>query len=496
MSEYQTTPNHVQAPKQLAENPQSEMATGGSSFAPPAFQLKAGNTQVIQRQDPTAEEDTNDYDALAKQLYDGIHYIWGTNEQAIYGALSSISGNAAALKELRRVYKANHDEDLIPALRGDTSGQVLATIAAYFAADSEALAILLFDGMDGATTDEDAVEGALRAVAGNRTAVAALKKAYYDRYGVDLRTDIQGDFSGGAEESMLALLGNEYESMESYRDITGRDELGPYEWLKDDRESQSGTWDTAMTNMTRDQVPDILQPFEQVRDYYVWIARKLDDMGHESRWVKGALVLVDELTDTYDEGAFTSGHWIVTPGKDVIPLLEDLNVGIVNYAITQFHRLMFGDLKDEPLKGTAAYEFDKQFVNHEQRNVAFDVYSKYAGTDAITAIDQMFNHTGFLGNALGAMTAVGMASEIPTHPGLIGADLTDAGTRYGEDARTHVPLYMLWPDQHRSEGDYPGIDSLMDQGEIDPWYNEQGNDPNDVYESYKRVNDKIMANEW
>lgn len=492
MSDFKTPQSPAHAPKQLVSSPQKD-TDGGPALSPPTFQLQASPANdVVQRQ-----EDGNDYDALAKSLYDGIHYIWGTNEAAIYKALAKVSGNAASLKKLREVYQKNHSADLIAELRGDTSGKVLAKIADYFAADSQALAILLFEGMDGAGTDPDAVDAALAVVAGNPVAVANLKQAYYDKYGVDLRTDIQNDFSGSAETSRLALLGNEYESLEAYKEITGREALGSYEWLKADREAQNGTWDTAMTNMTRDQVPDVLQPFDQVRDYYVWISRKLDAMGHESRWVKGALVLVDELTDTYDEGMFTSGHWIVTPGKDVIPLLEDLNVGIVNYAITQFHRLMFGDLKDEPLKGTDAYEFDKQFVNHEQRQVAFDVYSKYKGTDAIDAIDKMFNHTGFLGNTLGLMTATGLASEIPTHPGLIQGDLTDENTRFGEDARTHVPLYMLWPDQHRSDGDLPAIDALMDKKEIDPsFYKDGGKDPNDVYESYNRVNKKIMANEW
>ena len=293
---------------------------------------------------------------------------------------------------------------------------------------------------------------------------------------------------------MLGMFGNEYNDMEHFTELTGRQELGPYEWLKEDRENNlSGSFDTAMENMTRDQVPDILLPFVQVRDYYVWVTRKLDEKGHESRWVKGALYLVDELADTYDEGV-TSGHWFVTPGQDVIPLLEDLNVGIVNYAITQFHRLLYGDLKDDPLQGVDAYEFDRQFIEHEQGEVAFSVYSEYEGTDAIETIDAMFNGTGFIGNAIDAMSWAGLANGVPTFPDLTQADLTDPDSRFGQDARTHIPLYMLYPDMHRSGGAYPRIDELLDGQGIDPQTGES--DDNDVYEDLTDVNETIMNAEW
>ena len=300
---------------------------------------------------------------------------------------------------------------------------------------------------------------------------------------VQLQTTLGLRSGGGAA---ISLMDNEYASMEEYTEQTGRTELGPYEWLESDRESQSGTWDTAMENMTRDQVPNILEPFVQVRDYYIWVARKIEEMGHESRWVLGALVLVNELADTYDEGIFVTGQAMST---GVLPLLEELNVGIANYAITQFHRLLYGDHSETILRGEAAYQFDLQFVMHEQRTVAHPIYEEHEGTQGLSDMNSLFNGYGFVGNA-----AEIVGPPIPTHEGIIGADLTDADTRFGEDARTNVPMYMLWPEYHRS------TNAERPEGALNPNLatidSEMEREEGDVYESYQEANEGIMGRDW
>lgn len=467
----------------------SESHSGQGFLSPPAFQLKAD--PVVQR-----KKEGDIYDQLCEQIKDAIYGL-GTDEEAVYEALAA----APNINTLRERYQVVVGANMMADIRGDFGGEDLRKVISYFPTNYDAMAELLYYAMDGAGTDEDVVYNTLKSVTGNPSASMGLKRAYMDRYGVDLRTDIRGDFSYGAEEKAFALFGNEFEDMESYQEITGKTELGDYHWLKADRESQSGTWETAMVNMTRDEVEDVLQPFEQVRDYYIWVTKKLDEKGHESRWVKGALHLVDELSDTYDEGV-TSGHWFLTPGKDVIPMLEDLNVGIVNFAIKQFNKLLYGELKDNPLQGEDAYLFDKDFIMKEQGIVAAPIYEQYAGTDAIEAMNNLFNGYGMEGNAVDAMTWAGLVNEVPTHPELINADLTDPESGYGVDARINVPLWMLYPDRHRSSDidpenpAYPQIDSLMDQREIDPWHGDGGKDPHDVYESYNRVNTTIMENEW
>lgn len=286
---------------------------------------------------------------------------------------------------------------------------------------------------------------------------------------------------------------NEYESLAAFQQATGESALGSYQWIKADRLSQSGSWITACENITRDQAQGKLLPFAQVRDYYIWVTRTLDGMGHESRWVKGALYLVNELTNKY-EGGMKMGTWSAT---EVIPLLEELNVGIVDYAITQFHRLMYGDLKDNPLQGDDAYEFDKQFIQTEQGQVAFEVYSRYEGTKALDTMNGMFTKESWLGWA-----ASFVASEIPTHQKHIQADLNDPETNFGQDARTNIPLYMLYPDQHRS-GIYAEVDRLMDLQEYEKIFQPSTwerkfwlEDPDGVYKSYSRVNETIMDKEW
>lgn len=314
----------------------------------------------------------------------------------------------------------------------------------------------------------------------------------------------------GEEEEQIQetpITNNEFESMDDLKAKTGQTALGKYQWLKADREGQTGTWETAMVNMTKDQKPNILLPFEQVRDYYIWVTRKLDAKGHESRWVKGALYLVDELADTYDEGV-TSGNWWITPGKEVIPLLEDLNVGIVNYAITQFYRLLYGDLSENPLVGEAAYQFDREFIQTEQGEVAQEVYEKYDGTEALAVMNKIFNGTGFVGNA-----AEALSNEIPTFPDYFKTDLEDSDSNYGRAQRIDVPLFMLYPDRHHTDENYEkqdtifgypvgnprNIQDLMDQEHLDGWYEspwDKAKDPEGVYESFHDVNETIMNREW
>lgn len=477
----QNSPLQTKAEPQVAQ-PEFQ----GPTMAPPALQLQATQSSPIQRQD----EPATDYDSLAQQIYDGVHHASLSNgltdEAAIFNALSQVQGNASAIRSLRQAYQSNHNENMITAVRAEfqTQGNT-ERFASLVAADLTSLCIILHSSLG--NHDRTGVNAALKQVTGDQARVQALRSRYQQLYNENLRVRIQttlGLRSGGS--TALGLMDNEYASMEEYRSLTGRSELGPYEWLTADRESQSGSWDTAMVNMTRDQVPNILEPFVQVRDYYIWVARKIEEKGHESRWVLGALVLVNELADTYEEGVFVTGQAF---SVGVLPILEDLNVGIANYAITQFHRLLYGDFSDVVLRGQQAYEFDLQFVNHEQREVAFPIYEQYAGTSALSDMNGLFNGTGFVGNA-----AEMLGPAIPTHPDIIGSDLTDAGTRYGEDARTNVPLWMLWPELHRS------TNAQSPNGPLNPNMTrmdaEMESGQGSVFESYQSANRNIMSKDW
>ncbi|TRX34210.1 hypothetical protein FNW52_14350 [Flavobacterium sp. ZT3R18] len=54
-----------------------------------------------------------------------------------------------------------------------------------------------------------------------------------------------------------------------------------------------------------------------------------------------------------------------------------MNLGICDYAITQFYELFYGKYKDTSLENDAdAYAFDLQFVKHEQGVVAPPIYAK------------------------------------------------------------------------------------------------------------------------
>ena len=315
--------------------------------------------------------------------------------------LSQVAGKANELNELRAAYREYTDRNLMYDLRHAFQEEDLAQLVSNFHCDPDGQAQLLYHAMKDNGTDNLAVEETLKLIRSDPSAGRELRNAFKARYGGDLRDWIKGDYYGEGEEEILGMFGNEFLSMERFTELTGRTELGRYEWLKEDRENNlSGTFDKAMEAMTRDQAQDVLLPFEQVRDYYIWIDRKLQAKGNHSRWVKGALYLVDELTDTFEEGSVATGNWSFGGAQRAIPLLEDLNVGIANYAITQFYRLLYGDLKDNPLLGDDAYEFDRDFVKQEQGSEAFKIYNRYKGSTELRVLNQMFNGKGYTGSLL------------------------------------------------------------------------------------------------
>jgi RHS repeat-associated protein len=284
---------------------------------------------------------------------------------------------------------------------------------------------------------------------------------------------------------MVDPLGDkEYKNMNSYTKETGLDKLGKYDWLRKDRIKRTSTWDNAMAHITRDKKSGELAPFAQVRDYYIWAHQKNQERGHESRWALGALYLVNDLADAYDEGLITTGTWFASNG--LTDLLGELNMKIANYAITQFHRLLYGDLSHSPLKGVDAYNFDVNFVLQEQKEIALPVYLKYTGTNALNQLNSIFNGTGFLGFGSDFISI-----HMPSSMGMLNSNLLSKTDNFGVAARIHIPLFMLYPDTHKSGSLYGGssqMDEIMKTG------SSKGYNP--MYASFRFVNQLIMRKKW
>ena len=113
----------------------------------------------------------------------------------------------------------------------------------------------------------------------------------------------------------------------------------------------------------------VLGQFEQIADFYKLLKDKIAKSKHKSRWLKGAYKLVNALK------IMDGGFSIVD--NDVEVILSELNLGICDFAITQFYELFYGNRKNNPLDTMKkAYDWDLAFVKHEQGVLAIPIYKK------------------------------------------------------------------------------------------------------------------------
>jgi hypothetical protein len=245
----------------------------------------------------------------------------------------------------------------------------------------------------------------------------------------------------------LKIYSGEYVNYETYKKIYGSDafELSNNDWhgawLLSDRKEKNARWKNAMETITRNKWTNVLKPFAQIRDYYLWVQYYANLKGYKSRWAKGASYLVDELADAYEEGLTPANqiNWSDNLGSHI---LQDLNLGIANFAIGQFNKLFFGSDISRAKNDSDAYLWDKDFIEKEQVTVvAFDVYSKYEGTNMLNDLNKMTRKES-VGN-LGANPS----RFIPDFS-KVGVNVNDASTQFGASGRFNIPLFMIWTFNH------------------------------------------------
>jgi hypothetical protein len=238
----------------------------------------------------------------------------------------------------------------------------------------------------------------------------------------------------------------EYASYQAYTNVLGtnaqslssKDWYGA--WLTSDRVGRTLRWKNAMVTITKNQWLNVLKPFAQVADYYLWAQSKADSLGHQIRWAKGAAYLVADLADSYETGVTTAN--VTDMGERMgESILSDLNMGIVNFAIGKFYNLFYGN--DQAKKtGNAAYIWDLQFIYNEQAIVAWNVYPNYNGTPELSTLQDITQKTGLYGTMAGLI-----AHPIPNFAS-VACYVSDPTSRYGELGRINIPLFMLWPSIH------------------------------------------------
>jgi hypothetical protein len=236
----------------------------------------------------------------------------------------------------------------------------------------------------------------------------------------------------------------EFPDLETYTLATGRNTLTNGCWLTKNRDANDATWQNSCMYILEHKLQGVLAPFAQIADFYTLLDDKItNETQHKTRWLKGAKKLVNSLKIM--DNSFANSF----VGNDVEIILNELNIGICDYAITQFYELFYGKYKDNPLvKRQDAYEWDLAFVQHEQGVVAVPIYSK---TNKATLEkyqdmadqDAKGNH-GFGGYVMGKIPALRV---IPEFDDPWEGKVTDA------QFRIDLPMLMLWLDRHKPKGD-------------------------------------------
>ena len=195
-----------------------------------AMQAHAGNaaTQRLARQAAPGGLATSQAESIARRLEDAMSG-WGTDEEAIYGALSGRT--AADMVVIRQAYQRLFSENLDAELRDELNDEELARVTQMMApvADESAqtereqqvaamnrgrvIVEQLVDAMEGLGTEEDQIFNAL--MGRTREEVREIRAQYRVRTGRPLEYALADELSGGELQRALGLLGVASEEFEN-----------------------------------------------------------------------------------------------------------------------------------------------------------------------------------------------------------------------------------------------------------------------------------------
>ena len=174
-------------------------------------ELTSRITDALSSEDPLTEETA---DLIAKELYQATGAHLGTNEQFVEEMFEKLSPEALALvnerystvnegrtlkEDIKGDFSFGAEDDLIKKLNDATMSGLKSENMTEEQAKQYAQE--LFNAMDGPGTDEETVESIIE----NVTPENLVK--IMQQYPADsLVRDIQGDFSGGAEDSLISQI--------------------------------------------------------------------------------------------------------------------------------------------------------------------------------------------------------------------------------------------------------------------------------------------------
>lgn len=247
------------------------------------------------------------------------------------------------------------------------------------------------------------------------------------------------DFLTNSDNTKVAASHGEFPDMETYTLATDNTQLQKGCWLIKDREANNTIWQDGCMYIVEHKLQGVLAPFSQIADFYTLLDNKIThETQHKTRWLKGAKKLVNSLKMFESIAA-------IGVDNDVETILNELNIGICDYAITEFYELFYGKYKNNPLNTLQkAYEFDLQFVKHEQGVVAVPIYSK-TSEHTIRKYQDMADQDAKGIHGLGGWGIDNILRKkvIPQFDEPWQGEVTDA------QFRIDLPMLMLWLDRHK-----------------------------------------------
>jgi hypothetical protein len=248
--------------------------------------------------------------------------------------------------------------------------------------------------------------------------------------------------------AVQSTIGGEFNDYETYKLAfnTKAQEMNDWKghdgaWLTADRLEKNQRWSNGIRDIVLNKKMGCLAPFIQIYDFYNTIDQWLAFKKHEVKWCKGAKKLVLALSNGIEGlGGLEGGSMFIF--NDVELILNELNLGICDYAITQFYDLLFGKYSNIPLNGDNAYNWDLEFITFEQGTVAVPIYDK-ASDETISRFQNMVDHDAKGSHGFGAWVADLLKSVTPAF------DDFDPKAKVTDTLfRIDLPMLMLYLNKH------------------------------------------------
>lgn len=210
-------------------------------------------------------------------------------------------------------------------------------------------------------------------------------------------------------------------------------------WLTSDRDNNSDRWRTAYSYIIKNKIKGRLAPFKQIYTFYDHVDWYITNVyKHEVKWCKGGKALVKAL------GILEGGFFAID--NDVEIILNELNLGICDFAIEKFHELIYGKYAKTPLKGDKAYQWDAEFITHEQGVIAPPIYRK-TSAQTISKYQKMADKDGI--DISNGISSLGASSWVFNNITPAFDDFTPKAKVTDDQFRIDLPLLMLYLYKHK-----------------------------------------------